>query len=118
VRLRTQAHAAAAIELLGDEQLVWTALRDLDRSALEEKEKQLLRFVGKVTKDLPALTADDVGDLRAAGWDDEAIYYAITTCALFNVYNRWITSTGVRQMSDDGHRQQGKMLASRGYTRD
>jgi uncharacterized peroxidase-related enzyme len=114
----TQAHAAAASELLGNEALVWSALRDLDHAPLEEKEKQLLRFVGKVTKNLPAIQAEDVEALRSAGWDDEAIYYTITTCALFNFYNRWITATGVPEMSAENHRQQGKTLASRGYVRD
>jgi len=59
-----------------------------------------------------------VAVLQNAGWDDEAIYYAITTCALFNFYNRWITATGVPEMSEDAHRQQGKSLASRGYGRE
>jgi uncharacterized peroxidase-related enzyme len=114
----TQAHAAAASELLGDEQLVWTALRDLDRASFDDKTKQLLRFVGKVTKSLPAVDGRDIDGLRVAGWDDEAIYYAITTCALFNFYNRWITATGVPVMSAEGHRRQGKALASLGYIRD
>ena len=47
------------------------------------------------TTDLPAFGASDIAAARAAGWDDEAIYFAITTCALFNFYNRWITATGV-----------------------
>ncbi len=114
----TKAHAAAASELLGDEDLVWTALRDLDRAALDDRTKLLLRFVGKVTKDLPAVGSGDVEALQAAGWDDEAIYYAITTCALFNFYNRWITATGVPEMSPEAHRLQGQSLASRGYIRD
>ena len=88
-------HASAASALLGDETLVWDVLRDLEGSPLPEKEKVLLRFVGKVTTNLPAVQRDDVAALQAAGWDDEAIYYAITTCALFNFYNRWITATGV-----------------------
>ena len=69
-------------------------------------------------RDLPAVWRDDVAALQAAGWDDEAIYYAITTCALFNFYNRWITATGVPEMSEEAHRQQGKSLATRGYVRD
>jgi hypothetical protein len=54
--------------------------------------------------------------LYAVGWNDEAIYYAITTCALFNFYNRWISATGVPPMFDDMHRWQGKLLAT-GYVR-
>jgi len=113
----TKAHAAAAGELLG-EALVWSALRDLEGSPLDEKDKQLLRFVGKVTKNLPATGAADVDALRTAGWDDEAIYFAITTCALFNFYNRWITASGVPEMSPEAHRLQGQVIAERGYIRD
>jgi len=117
-RFCTLAHAAAASELLGSEALVWTALRDLEHSALDDRHKALLRFVGKMTRDLPAVWRDDVAGLQAMGWDDEAIYYTITTCALFNFYNRWITATGVPEMSEEAHRQQGKGLATRGYVRD
>jgi uncharacterized peroxidase-related enzyme len=113
-----QAHAAAASELLGNESLVWDALRNVEQAPLDEKTRHILRFAGKVTRTLPAVNADDVETLRRVGWDDEAIYYAITTCALFNFYNRWITASGVPVMSVEGHRAQGKALASRGYIRD
>ena len=116
-RFCTMAHAAAAGELLGDEALVWGALRNLEGSALDEKHKALLRFVGKVTRDLPAVWRDDVAALRAMGWDDEAIYFAISVCALFNFYNRWIDATGVHALSDDAHRAGGKRSAQFGYVR-
>ncbi len=116
-RFCTMAHAAAASELLGNEALVWSALRDLEHSPLDDRHKALLRFVRKVTRDLPAVWRDDVVALRAHGWDDEAIYFAISVCALFNFYNRWITATGVPEMSEQAHRLQGRTLA-RGYVRD
>ena len=111
----TKAHVAVAAELLGSEDLVWTALRNLDTSCLKEDEKALLRFAGKVTGDLPSITEDDVKSLRALGWNDESIYYTITVCALFNFYNRWITASGVHAVSDEGHRLHGKVLAQKGY---
>ena len=114
----TQAHAAAAAELLGSEEIVWQALRDLESAPLDEKTKALLRFTARMTRELPALGATDIEALRTAGWDDEAIYYAITTCALFNFYNRWITATGVPEMSREAHQRQGRQLASRGYVRE
>ncbi len=114
----TQAHAAAAAEMLGDEALVWAALRDLEQSALSAAEKVMLRFVGQVTRNLPSVGAGDIEHLKAAGWDDEAIYFAITTCALFNFYNRWISATGVPVMSEEAHRRQGRTLAERGYGRE
>jgi uncharacterized peroxidase-related enzyme len=114
----TQAHAAAAGELMGDSALVWAALRDLENAPLPDNEKQLLRFVGKVTRQLARIDGEDVAALRAVGWNDEAIYYAITTCALFNFYNRWITACGVPEMSPEAHREQGRTLAARGYSRE
>jgi len=97
---------------------VWNALENLESSSLEEKDKALLRFTAKVTTNLPAVGKRDVEAVRVAGWDDEAIYFAITTCALFNFYNRWITATGVPEMSEEAHRRQGKMLAEHGYVRE
>ncbi len=90
-------------------------LRDLEHSPLEEKEKALFRFVDKVNHGSPGITAADMQPLYEVGWDDEAIYYAITVCALFNFYNRWIDASGVHALSDEGHRQGGKALAQFGY---
>jgi uncharacterized peroxidase-related enzyme len=113
----TKAHAAAAGELLGHE-LVQAVLADVETSPLSDKDKGLLRFVGKVTIDLPAVTGADTDALRAAGWDDEAIYFAISTCALFNFYNRWITASGVPEMSAESHAAQGRNIARNGYIRE
>jgi uncharacterized peroxidase-related enzyme len=117
-RFCTRAHSAAAAELFGSEDLVRGVLENLEASALEEKDKAILRYVTKITRHLPAVTPGDVEQVRAAGWDDEAIYYAITTCALFNFYNRWITATGVPEMSEEAHRLQGQHLARHGYSRE
>ena len=96
---------------------MWSVLRDLENSPLEEKEKALFRFVSKVNLQSPAITAEDMQPLYAVGWDDAAIYYAITVCALFNFYNRWIDASGVHALSDEAHRQGGKRSAVHGYVR-
>ena len=54
---------------------------------------------------------------RAAGWSDEALYFAITVCALFNFYNRWVDASGVHALSDEAHRLGGKRSALHGYVR-
>jgi alkylhydroperoxidase family enzyme len=102
---------------LGSEELVWGVLRDLETSALDEKHKTLLRFVEKVNHDSPRMTAEDMKPLYALGWDDEAIYFAITVCALFNFYNRWIDASGVHALSDEAHHEGGKRTAAHGYNR-
>ncbi len=102
---------------MGSEELVWGVLRDLETSALDEKHKALFRFVRRVNEESPKITADDMTPLRAAGWDDEAIYFAITVCALFNFYNRWIDASGVHALSEEAHREGGKRTALHGYAR-
>jgi alkylhydroperoxidase family enzyme len=102
---------------LGSEDLVWGVLKDLESSALPEKEKALFRFVDKVNHDSAKITPEDMQPLYAVGWTDEAIYFAITVCALFNFYNRWIDASGVHALSDDAHRAGGKRSAVHGYVR-
>src|SRR5579885_2517480 len=110
-----KAHAAVEAEMLRDEKLVAAVLEDLESSPLPEKEKALLRYVRKVTLSLPETGPDDIQSLKRAGWDDEAIFFAISVCALFNFYNRWVTASGVRPVSDESFRSYGKLLADRGY---
>ena len=94
-----------------------SVLEDLEGSPLEEKEKTLFRFIDKVNRDSPRIAAADMEPLYAAGWDDEAIYFAVTVCALFNFYNRWIDATGVHSMSPEAHREGAKRTALHGYVR-
>ena len=112
-----KSHAAVAAELLGSEELVWGVLHDLENSSLSEREKALFRFVSKVNSQSPQITPADMEPLHAAGWTDEAIYLAITVCALFNFYNRWIDASGVHALSDEAHREGGKRTAAHGYVR-
>jgi uncharacterized peroxidase-related enzyme len=112
-----KSHAAITAELLGNQDLAWSVLGDLEGSSLPENEKALLRFVATVTTDLPSITAANIERLREIGWADDAIYYAITVCALFNFYNRWVTSSGVHAVSHEGHRCRAKVMAQNGYIR-
>jgi alkylhydroperoxidase family enzyme len=84
---------------------------------LDEKDKAMLRFIAKVNHDSPRISTADMQPLYEAGWNDEAIYFAITVCALFNFYNRWVDATGVHALSDEAHREGGKRTAAHGYVR-
>ena len=92
-------------------------LADVESSPLDEQHKALFRFIDKVNHDSPQITVADLDIARAAGWTDEALYFAITVCALFNFFNRWIDATGVHALSDEAHRQGGKRSAQFGYVR-
>lgn len=112
-----KSHAAVAAVLLGSEELVQKVLADIDSSPLSGAEKLLMHFLDKVNHDSPRITAADIAPLHAAGWSDEQIWYAITVCALFNFYNRWIDATGVCALSDEAHREGGKRSAAGSYAR-
>jgi hypothetical protein len=100
------------------EAFVEGVLRDLDSSGLTAAEKALFRFVDKVNSDSPRITPADIEPLHAIGWDDAALYYAITVCALFNFYNRWVDASGVHPLSAEAHRAGGRRSANTGYVRE
>lgn len=92
-------------------------MHDMESSSLSAAEKILFRFVDKVNRESPRITAADMQPLYEAGWTDEQIYYAITVCALFNFYNRWVDASGVHALSDEDHKEGGKRSAPMGYVR-
>lgn len=92
-------------------------LRDPATSPLDAKHQALFRFIDTVNAKAHAIGREDLASLNAIGWTDEELYFAITVCALFNFYNRWIDASGVHALSDDMHRQGAKRSATAGYVR-
>jgi hypothetical protein len=92
-------------------------LADVESSALDDRHKTLFRFIDKVNHDSARITPLDVAVVRQVGWTDDALYFAITVCALFNFYNRWIDATGVHAKSAEAHRTGGKRMATQSYAR-
>jgi alkylhydroperoxidase family enzyme len=113
-----KSHAAVAAELLGDPDLVDGVIRDVATSRLDDKHKALFAFIDVVNKDCASVTPDHLARLRELGWTDEELYFAISVCALFNFYNRWIDACGVHGLSDEAHRQGAKRSAAHGYVRE
>ena len=113
-----KSHAAVAAELLGVEALVTAVLADVESSPLDEAHRALFRFIDRVNHESPSITEADLEGVRSAGWSDEALYFAITVCALFNFYNRWIDATGVHALSEAAHRAGAKRSAVHGYVRE
>jgi alkylhydroperoxidase family enzyme len=91
-------------------------LEDHRSSPLSEKHKALFDLVEKANRESTAIRKEDLDRARGAGWTDEALYDAITVCALFNFYNLWIDATGVHDMPAAGYEASGKRLATEGYS--
>jgi alkylhydroperoxidase family enzyme len=88
---------------------------DLTSSRLSANEKTLFEFLRKVNRASHTISQADVDAVKASGWSDEALYDAVTVCALFNFYNRWCDATGVHAMPPEAHEMSGKRLATQGY---
>jgi hypothetical protein len=93
------------------------ALEDVETCALGEGERALLRFVHKLNATPAKIAAEDVATLHAAGVDDEAIHDAVSVCALFNFYNRWVDGAGIHGTPEAVYAMSGKRMAAGGYAR-
>jgi alkylhydroperoxidase family enzyme len=102
--------------LLGSRALVDAVLRDYTTAPIADAEKALFAFIDKLNRDSSALRQMDVDQAKAAGWTEEALYDAITVCALFNFYNKWIDGSGVSDMPAAAYAASGRRLATVGYT--
>jgi hypothetical protein len=90
-------------------------LDDFRTAPIDDREKALFAFIEKMNRESNRLSPEDVQAVKAAGWSEEAIYDAITVCALFNFYNKWIDATGVSDMPALAYEMSGERLATRGY---
>ena len=90
-------------------------LQDYRTAPIEDREKALLAFIDKMNQRSSVLRQEDVDEVKAAGWSDEALYDAMTVCALFNFYNTWIDATGVSDMPAAAYAMSGQRLATTGY---
>jgi alkylhydroperoxidase family enzyme len=75
-------------------------LEDHLASPLEDREKALFTLVSKAARDAASIRREDLDRARESGWSDEALYDAITVCALFSYFNVWIDAAGVHPLPE------------------
>jgi alkylhydroperoxidase family enzyme len=102
---------------LGDRPLVDAVLADYRTAPLSDRDKALFAFIDKMNAQSNLIRAGDIDRLKEAGWSEEAIYDAITVCALFRFYNAWIDATGVHDLPAAAYKLSGKRMAEQGYIR-
>ncbi len=90
-------------------------LEDYRTAPIPEREKALFEFVERVNRDSRSVRREHVDAVREAGWTDEAIYDAITVCALFRFYNTWVDATGVGELPAEAYEAQAARAGSEGY---
>ena len=75
----------------------------------------MFTLVEKVNLAAAEISEADIGVAREAGWTEEAIYDAITTCGLFKFYNTWVDGSGVPDLPAEAYRASGRRMARGSY---
>ncbi len=101
--------------MLEDRDLVDAVLADYRSAPIDDQWKALFAFIDRMNAESNTLQQSDIDAVKAAGWSEEAIYDAITVCALFNFYNKWIDATGVSDMPAAAYEMSGVRMAAHGY---
>jgi len=97
--------------------MVDAVLEDYRTAPIDDRDKALFAFIEKMNAQSNAVRREDIDRLTAAGWSQEAIYDAITVCALFKFYNAWIDATGVHDLPAGAYEMSGRRMAAEGYIR-
>jgi len=63
-------------------------VNDYESAAVPDKMKALFRFADKLTRKSVEIEEEDIGGVKAAGWDEAAIRETVLTVAYFNFVNR------------------------------
>ncbi|HEY7593872.1 MAG TPA: peroxidase [Actinophytocola sp.] len=90
------------------------AVADLDTAPVPERMRPVLRYAGKLTRTPAAITRADAEEVLAAGWDEEALHFAVMVCALFNFMNRMVEGHGITA-GPEYFAKSGQRLKDTGY---
>ncbi len=90
------AHVVAARAFGIDGAFFETLLTDLESSGVDQRMKPLLAYVGKLTRTPAMMIQADADRVYAAGWDERALFDAVSICGLFNLMNRIVEGSGIK----------------------
>lgn len=114
------AHAVAARAFGIDGAMFDGLMADVSTSAVDDRIKPILAYVGKLTRSPAMMTEADAAAVYAAGWEEEALFDAISVCALFNLMNRIVEGSGIKAnpLQADEAEMQARMERMGGATAD
>jgi uncharacterized peroxidase-related enzyme len=96
------AHGAAVRELSGNPALGEQLASNYRSAALEPKQRAMLDFAWKLTREPDEVDEPDRDALRKAGWSDREIWDIAAVAAFFNMTNRMSAATDMRP-NDEYH---------------
>ena len=114
------AHVVAARVFGVDAALFDGLMADVATSAVDERLKPILAYVGKLTRTPSMMTDADAQAVYAAGWDEQALFDAVSVCGLFNLMNRIVEGSGIKSnpLEADQAEMDARMARMGGVTDD
>lgn len=88
-------HGAALRRATGDPELVQAIKEDYRQAPLVQADRAMLDYAAKLTREPWAVGPDDIGLLRAAGFDEQAILDICQVTAYYAFVNRLADGLGV-----------------------
>jgi len=107
-------HRATAEHFGVPENLLTQLLEEPSLAPIDARMQPVLAFVKKLTLTPSRISPSDAEMVFAAGWNDRALYDAVSVCALFNFMNRLVEGVGVKG-SPSYFKVSAERLASDGY---
>lgn len=98
------AHGAAVRQLSGDPKLGEQLVMNYRAAKLDRRQRSMLDFAWKLTKEPESVDEPDRQALRDAGWSDREIWDIAAVAAFFNMSNRMSAATDMRP-NDEYHSQ-------------
>jgi len=108
------AHTVAARAFGVDAEVFDGLMADLESSGVDDKLKPILAYVGKLTKAPAMMTEKDAQRVYDAGWDEQALFDAVSVCGLFNFMNRLVEGLGI-EFDAAYAGESSRRLAEHGY---
>lgn len=94
------AHGAAVRQLSGDPALGEAMVMNYRVAPLDARQRAMLDFAAKVTKESAAIEEEDRSALRAVGFSDRDIWDIANVTGFFNMSNRVASATGMVPNAD------------------
>lgn len=108
------AHRIAALDLGMDAEELDTFVAAAPSAHPDAAFRPVLAYLDKLNRAPDGIEASDVDAVLTAGWPEAALETAVLICGFFNLMNRWVEGTGIRNTSSSATAA-GRMVARQGY---
>ncbi|MBS1951058.1 MAG: hypothetical protein OJF59_002957 [Cytophagales bacterium] len=113
----TQAHTAAADQLLGEQDTTQKVKENINTAPVSDKMKALLTIASQVQQSGKTVSEKSIQQAKAAGATDIELHDTVLIAALFSLYNRYVDGLSTVTPTDPEFYKRLAERISKGYLR-